>query len=477
MQGGSVRAFPCGITFKISAALLAGIAAAGSGQAAVAAQSTPLPILTECRRSTPPVLPQRWRAVGLMFPFDREQLAVGEFIYDATLPAMRATVYGLESDAVDLLVTTTETYQINGPPNSPDSCTALGHKYDPPGVQWVASEAKCDGEGPVGTRTVSWWKWAAPDGRAQRQWYATDTGLPWRVMYPSPSPEPAVIGEFGMTYFPTFTPVAQTNLASLRDFCAAKAKKAGAVAVAAKSVRELMRIGQDRPQAERDSWVQSRIPGLGQKACTRMVQSRWPNQFVMTGILSPVPAKWTPLPTMIFYDWDEAGTMFEILHEAKTLPPTVEIMGILKKGIGYSVERLPNGVFACKAANPGMVRPDWMSIADCQCKAVIDHNPDFGPGDVGQIRACPVKGEARHVNWTWYTAAGRPILFTEPDAMGMGLNIADYHDWMPGMKMPPESFDLPQLCVRPQDAGLPPVGNGLPAAAIFSCSDCHTTRQ
>jgi hypothetical protein len=475
-RASAVRAF--GLTAKILATLSAGIGAASIHDALAAnGQSTALPILKACHRSTPQVLPDRWRAVGLMFPFDREQLVVGEFVYDAALPAMRATLYGLETGAVDLLITPTETYRIDGPPDSPVDCAALGHTYDPPGRQWVDSKATCDGQAPVGTKNVEWWKWAASDGRAQWQWNAADSGLPWRVMFSSPSREPAVIGEFGMTYFPAFTPIKETNLARLRDFCVAKSRKANAAEAAAKSVRELMTIGHDRPQAERDRFVQSLIPGLSRNACTRMAEPRWPNHFVMTGILSPVLAKWTPLPTMIYYDWDDTGTMFELLHEARTVPPTIEIVGILKKGIGYSIERLPDGAFACKAANPGAVRPDWMSVANCECKAVLDHNRDLDPGETSQIRACPVKGEGLHVNWAWYSAAGRPILFTEPGAIGMGLNIADYHDWLPGMKMPADSFALPLLCVRPQDAGLPPVGNGLPAAATSNCSDCHTTRQ
>jgi hypothetical protein len=197
----------------------------------------------------------------------------------------------------------------------------------------------------------------------------------------------------------------------------------------------------------------------------------------MTGILSPIPFKWTPLPSMIYYDWEGAASLFAWMHEARTVPPVLELVSVLTKGVGYSIERLPNGAFACAAKSPGVVRPDWMSVAGCECKGVINRNPELNPDEVSQIRACPVKNQGLRVNWSWYTAEGRPILFAEPAAIGSGLNIADYLAWRPGEKMPQEAFDLPQLCTRAAEAGLPPVGHGLSGATTVSCSDCHTTQQ
>jgi hypothetical protein len=159
------------------------------------------------------------------------------------------------------------------------------------------------------------------------------------------------------------------------------------------------------------------------------------------------------------------------------VPPVLELVSVLTKGVGYSIERLPNGAFACAAKSPGVVRPDWMSVAGCECKGVIERNTDLDPDAVSQIHACPVKGQGLRVNWSWYTREGRPLLFAEPAAVGGGLNIADYLAWQPGEKMPKDALELPQLCSRAAEAGLPPVGTGLPAATTVSCSDCHTTRQ
>jgi hypothetical protein len=66
----------------------------------------------------------------------------------------------------------------------------------------------------------------------------------------------------------------------------------------------------------------------------------------------------------------------------------------------------------------------------------------------------------------------------QPEAIGLGLNIADYLAWMPGAKMPREAFALPKLCtVATTEAGLPPIGDGLPPATTENCKDCHTTQQ
>jgi hypothetical protein len=469
------RRFASTATGKALAATLAVLVSAASA----AGQDTMLPILSACTPATTPAMPQRWHAVGLMLPFLRQQLDVGDFTYDGSLPAMRATVYGLESGAVDLLITNTETYQLTGPPDSPDGCIALGQKYTPP-TEWLSDKSVCQGEAPLGNKKVQWWKAPSADGRAILQWYATDTRLPWRVMFPTRTAEPAVIGDYGATYFPTFTPVTETKLTRLRDFCIAKARKASDAAAAATTARDLMALGNDISEAERAKRIQTFIPGLSRQACSANSKPpQWPHQFLMTAILSPIQFRWTPLPTMLYYDWDDAGTLVGLMHEARTVPPALELEAVLTKGVGYGIERGPSGGFACAAATPGAVRPEWMTAANCDCKGVIDHNSAFGPNETSVIRACPVRGEGLHVNWSWYTTDGRPILFTEPEAMGLGLNVADYLRWAPGATMDKDAFELPKLCTAAgaAEAHNPPIGNGLPPAMTDNCSDCHTTTR
>jgi hypothetical protein len=465
------------ISVNALAAIFATIAAAGSPDTAAPDRETALPIFSACQPATPPVLPARWRAVGLLFPPLRVQLDVGEFIYDSSLPAMRATIYGLESGTIDLLITDRETYQLAGPRDFPDTCVALGRKYSPPTTHWLSSGAICEGEASVGPKKAQWWKVPTAEGRTKRQWYTTGTRLPWRIMFPDRSPDPAVFGDYAITYFPTFTPLAETKLARLRDFCVSKAQRVGQAAAAAHTARELMAIGNDISGAERAKRIRALIPGLSQKACSGVSPPIWPHHFVMTGILTPVQFKWTPLPSMLFYDWEKTATLFAYMYEARSVPPVVEIVSVLKNVVGYSVEHQQNGAYACGAKGPGVIRPDWMAVAGCECKAIIDHNPELGPNEVGQIRACPIKNQGLYPMWTWYTTEGRPILFTEPRANSTGLHIADYHRWLPGTKMPQDAFDVPQLCTRAHEVGLPPVGNGLSAAAAVSCIACHVARQ
>ncbi|MFN3659218.1 MAG: hypothetical protein ACK4UO_18380 [Pseudolabrys sp.] len=436
-----------------------------------------MPMFSACEPATPPALPEKWRAVALLLPLVRAQLDVGEFTYDGTVPALRATVYGLESGAADLLITDETTYQLEGPPDAPERCIALGRKYPLPSRQWLSGKAVCEGEASVGPKRAQWWKLPTDEGRTQRQWYAADTRLPWRMMFPNRSPDPAVIGDYSVSYFPTFKPVAETKLAQLRDFCRAKAEKAGDAALAAQTARDLMAAGNDVAEAERAQRIQALIPGLSQKACAGVKPPIWPHHFVMTGILTPVQFKWTPLPSMIYYDWEQARTLFAYMYRARALPPAVEIVSVLQGPVGYSVEQLPNGIFACGAKGPGVVRPNWIGNSDCACKAVIDRNPDLSPDEVSEIRACPVKHQGLYPMWTWYSTAGRPILFTEPRAVSTGLHIADYHRWLPGERMPPGSFALPRQCTQAREAGLPAVGSGIGAKAGDQCRACHVVPQ
>lgn len=467
--------------FSRSAAIALPVAASilcFGADVASAADSSGLPMFSPCKPATPPALPTRWRAVGLMLPYLRQQLAVGEFVRDGSVPAMRATLYGLESGAIDLLITDKETYRLEGPHDAPNACTALGHKYTVPADSWLSPKSACDGEAPVGTKQTQWWKTAGPDGRATWQWYRTDNRLPWRIMFPTRNAEPAVIGDYFATYFTSFAPISETDLGHLRDLCVAKSQKPDAATAAATTAPELMAASKDIGQSERATRIAKLIPGVSRAACSRVTTTSWPNAFMMTAVLTPIQFKFTPLPSMIYYDWDDAGTMVGMMNSPHTDPPALELESVQTKGVGYGIERRPNGAFACRAATPGVVRPNWMISAGCTCGAVIDHNPEIGPNETSVIRACPVKGEGLHVNWSWYTTEGRPILFTEPEAMGLGLNIADYYRWLPGVKMSRDAFELPAICTpAAEKLGAPPVGKGLPPELTANCSDCHTTRQ
>ena len=450
-----------GTAFAVFATALGGTPAAG--------QSIPLPIFSACPQGTPaPTLPERWRAVGLMFPFTRDQIDVGEFVYDGKLPAMRATLHGMESGAVDLLITDKETYQLSGSYDSPNGCAALGPKYSLPANAFMTKDAVCIGDSTLVGKPMHWWKSPTSDGRAKWHVFRSDTKLPWRIVVPAPSTDPPLIGEYGLTYFPTFTPAPQTNLSKLRDFCISRGKKAGGETAAAKTARDLMAMRNAAAEADRAQRIKTLIPGLSNEACAGMKPVRWPDQFFTTATISPIGFKWAPLPSVVYYDWNKAQVA--VMHVPWATPPVRVTISTLTKGIGYSIERVPNGGSQCISDSPGIVRPDWMASAGCKCAAVLDHTPELSPDDVTQIMSCPIKDQGQRVMWSWYTAQGRPVLFMEPGAMGNGVNIADYHRWMPGMKMPDVDYELPKMCLAPGNTGLP-------ASATSSCSDCHTTSK
>jgi hypothetical protein len=70
----------------------------------------PLPQLGTFHANSHPRLPKKWRATYLMAPFRQRQLALGEIVYDASLPAMRVRLYGVTRGSADLFVLGNTTY-------------------------------------------------------------------------------------------------------------------------------------------------------------------------------------------------------------------------------------------------------------------------------------------------------------------------------------------------------------------------------
>src|SRR5262249_51703101 len=136
----------------------------------------------------------------------------------------------------------------------------------------------------------------------------------------------------------------------------------------------------------------------------------------------------------------------------QNMPPSLKAVVALKKNVGYRIYPQPSGP-VCEAVYPGLVRPDWMKAAWCQCKGVIDPNPALSPNAVTQILMCPIKWQRHRMMWSWYTDKERPVMFVEAGARGDGgVMLADYQQWLPGEKITPKNFDLPKECVAPDKA-------------------------
>jgi hypothetical protein len=409
-----------------------------------------------------------------MMPFSQGQLDVGDFEYDGALPAMRATVYGLESGAVDLLITKNDTYLLDGPYRAPTHCTSLGPKLRLPAAQWLSSQSVCVGESPIATKPVQWWQ--SPGFDPARYWFTADTRLPWRSLFLSRSLDPAIIGDYAMTYFPTFTPLPKTGLAALQDFCASAAKSGNAEQLGATpTARELMAIRNKAAEAEREERIGALIPGLSHKACSQMSPAQWPDRFIMTAVVTPISLNDAPYPTLIYYDWSGAQTLLVMpFHD---YPPSLQGILSLKNRIGYRLKISHSAVkpSACKPDLPGIVRPDWMKAASCKCRGVLKGNAALSPDGETQILSCPIKKQQPRIMWSWYTTKGQPIVFMEAAPKSGGVMLADYRDWVPGQTGQARDFELPQACQVPETAAQASAAN-VASFSDASCSDCHTTR-
>lgn len=438
----------------------------------IAAESSPdqpvalglkLPTLARCEKPAAPELPLRWRASALMTPFTTAQIDVGEFVYDGAVPALRASVYGLESGAADLLVTDDATYLLSGPHEEPTGCVSIGRQFTP-SARWLSTEAQCAGIAPVLDNELEWWRTPAPDHGARWFWYKSRSRLPWRTMMPSASREPAVIGAYAMTQFAKFEAIPQTTLSRLLNFCRRQARSALGDTFA--SAREIMEKHADpAAEAERPARIQSLVPGISREDCGTVREARWPRQFAMTAIMLASPFEEGPFPGEVFYDWDDANTQRTRLYDPHRPAAVAASDAFLKGDVGYDVRRDESGDLSCKAIYPGIVKPDWMHGNNCGCKAVIRNNPALAPRAGVEIRACSL--EPSRAFWIWQTIGGPPITFRSTIANPGGLILADYYDWMPDRRITPETLEIPKACMKP--AGSP----GPSRILAKRCSGCH----
>jgi hypothetical protein len=417
-----------------------------------------------------------------MAPFTDGQIDVGELVFDASAHAMRVSIYGLESGAVDLLITDTDTYQLSGPHRAPTVCKSLGRKFSLPARQWLSQKSMCVGEAPLGATGVQWWKSPAADGRTIWHWFKADTRLPYRTLLPERSAALPAIGDYALTYFPTFEAVNASGLSRLRDFCVAQKQRESAPAAArAQSPRELMALESTAAEAERVDRLRALVPGLSREACAGTSLPRWPEQFVMTAIISPIRFDEVgPFPTILFYDWSGAEAQIARMFLPRARPPVLALLPVLQKDIGYHVQQTPAGGIACTPRYPGMVRPDWAQRNKCTCRGVLEAGAPVGSGAPTQILGCPIPGQQGRVMWNWYTTQGRPLVFAEAGAKGTGLMLADYGIWLPGQKVPASEFSLPPQCLGADKKVTPPIASHaerFTREAGASCSTCHTIPQ
>ncbi len=413
------------------------------------AQGLTLPELTACDPTTHPTLPAKWGAVGLLEGFTKQQLVVGQMVYDASVPAFRATLHGLENGSADLLVTDSTTYLLYGSAETPTGCYDLGATgWKPPAQDWLGSDAVCAGEAPLQQQGVQWWKtkatgWTPQDPATTWFWYTDQDRLPWRTMFASPSAAPAVIGSFSMTYFPSFAALESTGLPALVQMCSGAKPFPGAKQGAMPDIQALLARA-DQPAGSRGR-AEALIPGLSLAACQQHPLPQWPQQLGMTTFMTPVNFEYDPFPTEVLYQWSVQSQRTRMFQ-----PPSSQNFSedaLLIQGTGYDIYRQRSGGDTCSADLPGVPVPNWPSTDQCSCMGVLENNPQLSPNETAMILNCSMVPP--RVFWTWYTPQGRPIVFMEtnsPADEGTGLALADYYSWQPGTSIPPGTFNVPSNC-------------------------------
>jgi len=436
----------------------------------------PLPKFTPCANTAHPVLPAKWQATALMQDFFLNSVWFGNFVYDESAQAFRFSLvdkYGIDWDF--LTTTDRKLYLLEGGGDLPTSCKLLtsASPYTVPAREWLNDKAVCVGQAPILNRDQQWWKNPSGPVGANWFWYDTANKLPFRSMYyadAKPTTPVPIYEHFTFNYFPTFKEVPSTNLGQILQMCqnAAKAPLA-AQEYSRPSIEPLMKKSAfPKTDAKLIAKIQTWIPGVTECSSTGSLPPSWPDQVQLTAFMTAVSFQPNPFPTRVFYDWKKPAQNSTLY----VYPPTAESYAqeaLLLGNTGYIAMVRENGsISSCAQALPGPQVPNWKEVDGCQCRAQIAPHTVLNPSDVPtKILWCPTDLALRQVFWTWYSDAGRPVVFMQSNSSptaGTGLNLADYYEWGPGSVAPAGTFDLPQAC-----QGQPKQPNAFPTA----CNNCH----
>ena len=119
-------------------------------------------------------------------------------------------------------------------------------------------------------------------------------------------------------------------------------------------------------------------------------------------------------------------------------------------GYGYNLDKNGDAHSCFKGVLPGPQRPDWKTIDGCKCMARLAPNSALNNTDVPvSVLWCPTDLQQSQVFWTWYDDNGKPNVFMQTNSSptaGTGLNLADYHEWVPDSQAPAGTFTPPRSC-------------------------------
>lgn len=444
--------------------------------AAVAAEVAPLPLpqFTPCTTdSSSLMLPEKWGAVALMQDFLEDELNFGRFVYDDSVRAFRFTLANRYGQSGDYLLTQNQTlYQLFGGDN-PTQCTSRGTATNLviPSRDWLGRGAVCVGEAKILERDQMWWK--VPSGPVGGNWFWFDVGyqrLPFRTMFYAEPTGPAPIYEyFTFNYFPTFVPLAETEVPRLLAMCqSSEEPDMMQREYEFHDVESLLGpTTYPEPSPETIEVVQRWIPGLTECRSTSDLPPPWPEKVEITTFFTAVKFSANPFPSRVYYDWSrmaQNSSLYYYPPPARDTDPMVQVALLTgeparpgdRPGTGFIRIVNKNGQIAmCEQALPGPQVPNWMATVNdngktCECRAQIAPGTVLNPSSIPtKILWCPTDLSQKQVFWTWYSDQGHPVVFMQSNSSpvaGTGLNLADYTGWRPGTEAPSGTFEVPAVC-------------------------------
>jgi len=429
----------------------------------------PLPALRNCQTELHPQLPEKWRAKFLLAAFSNTQLVLADLAYDDSLKAMRASLYGLKRGTLDFLVQGTNTYALLSRGSQIVGCESLGDTgWRSLPRDWLNAQSQCAGSGPLAETPVDWWKTPIdPKPSSYWIWYKTADQTPFRLVFPFPNDQLAVLGEFALGYQVSFEKVGNVDLSEPMAAC--KSAPSAMPEAARQSPRERIKA-MSLATGKASDEIKHLLPQVS--ACASAPLPHWPNKVALTGLMTPFDFNEMPYQTEVLYDWTIPAQRSRIYFPNDSSSSVQDAL-MLDSG-GYNVTYYHQHAPTCRGRLPGAIRPDWAQRAPCSCEAMIDGNTPLTPYGATRIISCPLASP--RAAWAWYTLDDRPMTFAVTSLLGdegSGLfAVLDYRDWLPGAaSIAPSAFDRPAQCE------LPPLGRSAlkeqPDPARRQCSTCH----
>ena len=423
----------------------------------------PTPVLGACPGGDVPQLPPQWHAIALLTPFEMGDMMVAEVLCDSAAGNMWIKLMGVSGGSSLMFIMTPEGVYFRLTGNEWIGPVDLG--WVVPGQDWLAGRGcSCVGTQRILTQECAWWVGLSPCTNGCEQggcppvdvgnwlWFRTDNGMPWRFMFinaDNPYALP-VLGDCAFVHFPLFEPTDAAAVSAHVDAARASAKPS---TLAAAEVRDLSGMLKRAPvidPAEHRAELQSLIPGLTplQGTCSQLPS--WPDTMYVNALTVPTAGS-SVLVTEIFYD----ATIDRMLTRLWEPGDTRDDL-ILTPGQTYDVSYQGGVEKGCAKADPvGPPYQNWPVHDQCQCRAAIAHNPDFAPDDTIIIFNCP--SDPPRNFWIWYTAEGRPVMFSEvPQYCDVGLILIDYYEFVPNAQIDPDMFTLPTDCGQTHAAAAEP---------------------